>query len=132
MCCPPESPALCCVGKFKAQGELNSRIREGSLTAPLVTGGGVLLHVFVRPGRQHPSGLERCVVCRPVGGLVADLWPLRFTRAPRLPARWGWFVQSSPLPGIHSVTTGRETDQSVLHVDLLAQPWTEQLTGLRL
>ena len=55
----------------------------------------VPLHVFVQPNRQRPSGLECCVVLRPVGGLVAGLWLPGFTHASRLPAQRGWFVQQS-------------------------------------
>ena len=54
-----------------AQAELDGRFREDPLASSLATGRRVPLHVFVQPDRQRLSGLERGVVRRPVGGLVA-------------------------------------------------------------
>ncbi len=94
----PQALAQCQAKQaLDAQAKLNGRIREHLLATPLATGRCVPLHVFVQPDRQRPSGLERRVVLRPVGGFVAGLWLPGFTHASRLPAQRGRFVQQSRM-----------------------------------
>lgn len=80
-----------------AQTKLDGSFREDVLVPSFDTGRCVPLHVFVQPDRQRPSGFERYVVRRPVGGLVAGLGPLLFIHASRLPAQRARFVQQSPF-----------------------------------